>query len=164
MAEPSAIAAFDQHEHDHGQCVRDAVATAEAVCARDGAKLTPIRRRVLEIIWTRRTPMGAYEVLDEIGKERGRVAPPTVYRAIDFLRAHGLIHRIESLNAYVGCPDPRARHHGYFLICSQCSASAELTDPRIDDALHAGAAEVGFTIERQMVELSGRCPACSGGA
>lgn len=153
-------AAFDQHEHDHRRCVADALATAEQLCDRAGLRLTATRRRVLELIWTHRMPVGAYQLLDELAAERGRVAPPTVYRAIDFLLVHGLIHRIESLSAFVGCARPRRPHAGHFLICRGCGAAAELEDGRIDAALREGAERFGFRVEQQTVELRGLCPTC----
>jgi Fur family zinc uptake transcriptional regulator len=159
-ADPTA--AFDQHEHDHRECVANAVASAERICQGAGARLTPIRRRVLELIWAQRKPVGAYQLLDALAAERGRVAPPTVYRAIEFLQAHGLVHRIESLNAFVGCIDPAAPHSGSFLICRDCGATAELEDAGIDAALTEGAARVGFRVEQRMVEMRGLCPACTG--
>ncbi|RDD60930.1 Fur family transcriptional regulator [Ferruginivarius sediminum] len=166
MTEADAVTAFDQHEHDHRKCVVDALSVAESMCEREGARLTPLRRRVLELIWSRRKPVGAYELLDELSRERGRVAPPTVYRAIEFLLDQGLIHRIESLNAFVGCSEPRRPHAGYFLICRGCGATAELKDRRIDGAIRAGAQRLGFRLEGQTVELRGLCPACAdeGGA
>lgn len=153
-------AAFPEREHDHDGCVSAALDTAERLCAGRGARLTRLRRRVLELVWSSHAPVGAYELLRRLAGEHGRAAPPTVYRALEFLRAHGLIHRIESLNAFVGCPDPTTNHAGQFLICRDCGAAAELDDPRIEQALARRAAELGFAVERGTVELSGLCPGC----
>jgi len=160
----TAAASFDPEGHDHARCVRTALATAETLCRRRGARLTAQRRRVLELVWQSHTPVGAYDLLERLSAESGggRVAPPTVYRALEFLLAHGLIHRVESLNAYIGCARPDARHAGHFLICRNCHAAAELQDPRIETALRKGAAELGFHVETETVELRGLCPGCQG--
>lgn len=160
MSNVSARAAFDQHDHDHRKCVESALSAAERICEREGARLTEIRRRVLELIWMHGKPVGAYRLLEDLSRERGAVAPPTVYRAIEFLLEQGLIHRIESLNAFVGCSHPSDPHAGYFLICRICGATAELEDARIDRALRAGARKIGFRVEGQTVEMRGLCPIC----
>ena len=148
--------------HDHAACRRTALANAEALCRARGARLTAQRRRVLELVWERHAPVGAYDLLARLSAEgTSRVAPPTVYRALDFLLAHGLIHRIESLNAYLGCPQPEVRHDGQFLICRNCQAAAEMRDAAVDSALRAGARAHGFTVETETVELRGLCPACA---
>ena len=90
-------------------------------------------------------------------------APPTVYRALDFLIEQGLIHRIESLNAYVGCPRPERPHVSQFLICGGCGAAAELDDPAIARAVLRRASELGFVVERQTIEVRGFCPQCGNG-
>ncbi|MBK1696587.1 Fur family transcriptional regulator [Rhodovibrio salinarum] len=161
MESSQTRAAFDQHEHDHRDCIDAALTVAQEICARDGAQLTKTRRRVLELIWAHRKPVGAYQLLDDLSRERGRVAPPTVYRAIDFLLDHGLIHRIESLNAFIGCHHPRETHTGCFLICRACGATAELEDPKLDRALNDAAANLAFQVERRTVEMRGLCPVCA---
>lgn len=162
MAASAQLQAFDQHEHDHAACVAQALAEAQSVCQRAGTRLTATRRQVLELIWAAGKPVGAYEVLETMSAQAGkRVAPPTVYRALEFLVQQGLVHRLASLNAYVGCRRPHARHAGHFLICRQCSAVAELADQGIDAVLKANARRLGFTLEAQTVELAGLCPACA---
>src|SRR3954453_3718975 len=104
--ERGRTAPFQPKDHDHADCVAAALGAAERLCARRGARLTELRRRVLELIWRSHEPIGAYALLDRLGRERGRVAPPTVYRALEFLIAHGLVHRIASLNAFIGCVHP----------------------------------------------------------
>jgi Fur family zinc uptake transcriptional regulator len=155
-----AAAGFAEARHDHGHCMAAALETAERLCARRGARLTKLRRRVLELVWSSHAPVGAYDLLRRLSREHHSAAPPTVYRALDFLLEHGLIHRIESRNAFVGCPAPSRSHAGQFLICRDCGAAAELADPGIDQALARGAAALGFTVERKTVELGGLCPAC----
>ena len=156
----STAPAFADKGHDHARCVDDALAAADAVCAANGTRLTELRRQVLELVWHSHKPVGAYDVLDHLAHRRGRVAPPTVYRALEFLLAHGLVHRIESLNAYVGCANPLERHQTQFLICTGCGTAAELDDPAIAAALARAAGSLGFTGSRTIVEVAGRCPDC----
>lgn len=157
-ADPSP---FGTHRHNHQRCIDHALDKAAELCTARGARLTELRRRVLELVWRSHEPVGAYAVLEQLQRDRGGAAPPTVYRALDFLLAQGLIHRIESLNAFVGCPTPDRRHDSQFLICTVCGAVAEIDDPRVGQALTRSAAGKGFTVERLTVELRGRCPACS---
>lgn len=152
--------AFPQAGHDHGGCVAEALRVAEKVCAERGARLTKLRRRVLELVWSSHAPIGAYDVLRRLGREREGAAPPTVYRALDFLRAHGLIHRIESLNAFVGCGSPGRAHAGQFLICTACGAAAEVADPKVDAAIERQAIALGFAVQRKTIEVEGLCPPC----
>lgn len=150
--------------HDHALCIDDALAAAERQCAAKGARLTEQRRRVLELIWRSHAPVGAYTLLDQLRDAGMRAQPPTVYRALEFLVENGLIHRIESLNAYVGCADPDERHVGQFLICTGCRSAAELDDPGIGTAIAARAKEIGFSVSRATVEIEGLCPNCRAAA
>lgn len=154
---------FPAEGHDHKRCVHDALAAAEAVCTEHRARLTDLRRRVLELVWTGHKPMRAYDILEALGKERDGAAPPTVYRALDFLLAQGLIHRIESLNAFIGCISPGRPHGGQFLICRSCGAVAELDEGRIDEAIRASAEAAGFIVEHKAVEATGLCARCRHG-
>lgn len=152
---------FSLAAHDHDSCLSQALSNAEILCRRRGARLTPLRRRVLELIWSEHRPYGAYELLEKLRAERGRVAPPTVYRALDFLLAQGLIHRIESLNAFVGCARPMDSHSGQFFICEACGVTAELADRTTADRIDASARRIGFTVSRRIVEVQGHCSDCS---
>ncbi len=153
---------FTSADHDHGQCIATALNAAAGLCQRRGAQLTPLRRRVLELVWRSHEPQGAYDILETLQGHKAdrRAAPPTVYRALDFLLGQGLIHRIESLNAFVGCVEPNEPHTGHFLICDACGGAAEVNDRRVGDALRASAGEIGFKVERETIELRGLCPAC----
>ncbi len=169
-AHPDAY--FAGSDHDHGSCVTTALDSAAEVCQRRGVRLTPLRRQVLELVWQSHRPIGAYAVLDALqtnrrttaGGEGRPVAPPTVYRALDFLLSQRLIHRIESLNAYIGCVHPGARHAAQFLICNDCGSAAELDSQSLLRAIDHAASDAGFAIERVAVEVSGRCPDCRGNA
>lgn len=156
----NAATSFAGGGHDHGTCVETALAAAAAVCVKRGARLTPLRRRVLELIWRNHAPVGAYDLLRALATTQPGAAPPTVYRALDFLLAHGLVHRIESLNAFVGCAHPQQTHGGQFLLCSDCGAAAEVHDPRVDAAIGRRAAELGFAVGRKTVEVQGLCGPC----
>lgn len=147
--------------HDHSRCVSQALAEAESICARQGVRLTVLRKRVLELVWQSHKPLGAYDILAVLSEEDGRrAAPPTVYRALDFLLENGLVHRIASLNAFVGCNRPEHAHQGQFLICRQCHAAIELEQAAISQAIVAAAAAVGFSVDSQTVEVVGLCAGC----
>jgi Fur family zinc uptake transcriptional regulator len=156
-----ARALFPHIGHDHARCVSAALEQAARLCERTGQRLTPIRRRVLELVWSSHQPVGAYAILDQLkGDGHRSAAPPTVYRALEFLLARGLVHRIESLNAFIGCPAPDAEHPVQFLICRRCGTTAELDDRSVDTALAKSAAARGFAVERRVIELSGLCRHC----
>ena len=128
---------FPSHEHDHRHCVASALDDAKAVCSERGARLTPVRQRVLEIIWQSHRPLGAYAILDVLSGEGHSPAPPTVYRALEFLLMHGLVHRLSSLNAFIGCARPGHPGAGQFLLCTNCGAAAELNDAAVERAMIA---------------------------
>lgn len=146
--------------HDHAACRADALDRAEAGCAARRLQLTPVRRRVLELLLAAPRAQGAYDLLENLRQERLGSQPPVVYRALDFLVRNGFAHRLEKLNAYVACarsgPEP---HDAAFLICDECGRVAETcgeAPARLGQAAHAA----GFDIERVVVEALGRCPAC----
>jgi Fur family zinc uptake transcriptional regulator len=150
---------FTGRRHDHARCLADALRTAERICDDRGARLTDLRRRVLESVWASHRPIGAYAILEAL-RRGGRAAPPTVYRALDFLIENGLAHRIASFNAYVGCARPGEPHAGQFLLCARCKDAAEIQDSGVAATLTARAAAAGFRVEQQTVELEGVCPWC----
>ena len=151
----------DAGGHDHHSCVGDALARARDLCASRGVRLTPLRERVLELVWSGHKPRGAYAILEDLAENgEKRPAPLTVYRALDFLVEQGFVHRIESLNAYVGCSDPERSHTGQFLVCTGCGDAAEMSDPGIAAAVSAAAGRLGFRPLRQTIEVAGLCPRC----
>ncbi|HET7314632.1 Fur family transcriptional regulator [Salinisphaera sp.] len=153
--------AFSRGGHDHQTCIADALARAEAVCAERGLRLTAIRRRVLELVWANHQPTKAYDLLARINAERGNAAPPTVYRALDFLLEAGLVHKIESQNAFIGCGLNHDRNPPKFFICRKCGRAAEIASRDIDDAIADEARQTGFVVDRQTIEVDGLCAACA---
>lgn len=133
---------------------------AEAICLARGERLTPTRRRVLEIIWRSHKAIKAYDILAELQKEEPGAKPPTAYRALDFLLGLGLVHRIESLNAFVGCPHPDANHAFQLLICADCGLVQELALPALTAELKQAAQAQHFLPLQQIVEVRGRCQQC----
>lgn len=151
-------------QHDHSACAATALDRAERVCAERSARLTPIRRRVLELLWETHQPIGAYDILDRLKEAGFSAQPPAVYRALDFLIAHGLAHRIASASAYIGCSvaDGEAtRCAAHFVLCRSCGQAAELTDPELDAAIAAAVKRIGFSAEDVTLEIAGLCRACS---
>jgi Fur family zinc uptake transcriptional regulator len=156
----------DRDGHDRAACgaPHDAaaiLAEIEATCAGRERRLTPMRRRVLEALAERGLPLGAYDIMDLLGRHGDRPAPISVYRALDFLVAEGFVHRLESRNAFLIC---KHRHHAgetvVFLICERCGAAAEASSPEINRAVHAAAAGQGFEPRVPVIEVPGLCAAC----
>lgn len=148
-----------QH-HDHSHCAGDNLARAEALMAARGARLTPVRKRVLEILLEAHKALGAYDVLQRLAAEGYGNQPPVAYRALDFLVEQGLAHRIQRLNAFTACMHAGEAHAPAFLICDRCATVAEAPVAPIRAALEAAAAEMGFAVERVSLEATGLCPAC----
>jgi Fur family zinc uptake transcriptional regulator len=146
------------------------VAAVAAACQERGLRLTPVRARVLEFIAEEGRPIKAYDLLEKIragndagGEVAGAAAPPTIYRALDFLLANGFIHKLESVNSFVACHHPSTEQHSVpFLICNRCHAAVELEDRAVVDALDERARALGFMPQAQTLEVHGLCARCSG--
>ncbi len=137
--------------------------TAEEICAQRGVRLTPVRRRALEILLESHKALGAYELLARLSEEGLGSQPPVAYRALDFLMANGFVHKIERLNAFVACVDPKAHDDAAptaFLICTDCGAVGETVAPEVTDSVGETARRAGFTLVDAKVELEGKCPGC----
>ncbi len=147
-------------EHDHNQCIRDAITTAEQLCTERGVQLTPIRHKILELIWNSHQAIKAYDLLDQIRPINDAAKPSTVYRALDFLLEHGLIHRVESLNAFVGCRSSGHQHDQLLLICSVCHNVEERPAPSVFSALADDMRNASFRPQRKTVEIHGLCKNC----
>ncbi len=156
-------AAFPAPDHDHGRCTADALAHAEALCARRAQRLTPIRRQVLEALLESHRPLGAYEIIERTGEHGARPAPITIYRALEFLIENGLVHRIESRNAFIAC----IHHHASgdfvaFLICERCGSVGEVSAKAVGESLKNASRAAGFTPKAPVVEIGGICAHCRG--
>ena len=152
---------FPAPDHDHGRCTTDAIAHAERVCRDRGQKFTPIRRQVLEALSSSHSPLGAYEVIDALATHMARPASITVYRALDFLIENGLVHRIESRNAFLACAhDHDAASMVAFLICDRCGSVGEIAATPATQSLNDAARQSGFTPKLSVVEITGTCAHC----
>lgn len=139
---------------------------AASLCIQNGAQLTPLRRAVLALILDANRPATAYQLLDRLKQTRPGAAPPTIYRALDFLVDQKLVHRIERLNAFIPCTGPTHAHThaAQFLICTTCGTVAEIEDTHVSHALDQAAAAQGFHPAHATVELNGTCAACTANA
>jgi Fur family zinc uptake transcriptional regulator len=152
---------FPAPGHDHGRCAADAFSHAERVCVGRGQKFTPIRRQVLGALLASHKPLGAYDVIEELTKTMPRPAPITVYRALDFLMENGLVHRIESRNAFLAC----AHNHDEtalvaFLICEACGSAGELPSAALGQRFNEAARSTGFSPKLSVIEITGICAHC----
>jgi Fur family zinc uptake transcriptional regulator len=157
----AAAGIFPAPGHDHDRCSTDAMAVAEARCHERGARLTPIRHDVLAALLASHQPLGAYEIMERVSPKGPRPAPITIYRALEFLRENGLVHRIESRNAFVAC----VHTHGdgdlvVFLICERCGTVGEASSAPVATTLRSAARAVGFTPKSPVIEISGICTHC----
>ncbi len=146
--------------HDHGACIAAALSAAEAVCRERKLQFTPVRRRVLEILLGAHRAVGAYDILAELSAEGMAAQPPVAYRALDFLVSNGFAHKIEKLSAYIACSQPGEAHAPAFMICRGCNVVVEAEAS--GGALGRAADDVGFAIEKTVVEAEGLCPGCQG--
>jgi len=170
--------------HNHQHCIDDALAAAQLICQQHNAKLTELRQQVLLLIWENHKPLGAYTLIDQLAeKTQRRIAPPTVYRTLEFLLELGLIHRINSLNAYIGCTQPhmhqtqsdpaqsiqgqsnqaplsRVDRHNYFLICKECHDTQEILDASLSEKIENVSQAFKFLPQEQWLEITGLCEAC----
>jgi len=139
------------------------MATAEAICLDRGQRLTPIRRKVLAALLASHKPLGAYEIIERLaGASTGpRPAPITAYRALEFLRENGLVHRIESRNALIACVNNHASGElVVFLLCERCGEVGEAASAAVADQLKTAARVAGFTPKAPVIEITGICAHC----
>ncbi|MDO4894944.1 Fur family transcriptional regulator [Moraxella sp.] len=154
------------HEHDHNPATR--MAEAKAHCLERGVRFTPLREQVFELILEADKPMGAYDLIsalqvkrqDDPIKSGKNIAPPTVYRSLEFLLDEGLIHQLSSINAYVPCCHPRSQHAAAFLICNRCQKVEECSNPPVQSILDFATNDANFAVERTVIELKGICRDC----
>jgi Fur family zinc uptake transcriptional regulator len=151
---------LDPH-HDHAHCTADLIARAERTCERRGSKLTGQRREILSSVAQSHSAVGAYDIIERMAEHGPRPAPITVYRALDFLLAHGLVHKIESRNAFVACSHSHEGQPAALLICETCGTVAELDMPEIFERIAEKAKARKFSPAHTMIEISGTCGACA---
>jgi len=147
-------------EHDHRACSEYAMEAAHKLCSTRGLRLTPVREKVLELLLESHGALGAYTILEKLASAGFRSQPPVAYRALDFLVEHGLVHRIEKLNAFVACNKPQAGHAPAFMICKDCHQVAETHGKSTSGTLGRTARAIGFDIQETVVEAEGICAAC----
>ncbi|MGP4970943.1 Fur family transcriptional regulator [Psychrobacter aquimaris] len=174
--------------------VTERLMAAKEQCRLNGARFTPLRQQIYQLVLEANKPIGAYDLITQLQQMRlsepdadtsiealssqqpstkasskplsskkqapKNVAPPTVYRSLEFLLSEGLIHQLTSINAYVPCCHPRAQHTAAFLICVQCQRVQECSSVPVQEMMSFAEQDVGFIVERSVIELSGRCQAC----
>lgn len=164
------------HEHLHdvqdftaGEVKKRLAAAIEQSRVR-GVRFTPLRQQIYELVLQANKPVGAYDLITQLQQARlvtahdngntKNVAPPTVYRSLEFLLSEGLIHQLTSINAFVPCCHPRAKHVAAFLICEQCQRVQECSSLPIQEMLSFAEHDMGFRVSHSVIELSGRCQVC----
>ena len=158
MARTATNRRFPQPGHNHDRCATQALRHAENLCSAKKLRFTAMRRQVLATIWESHAPIGAYDILAQLNAGGGRNAPMAVYRALDFLLEQGLVHRVASLNAFVGCAHPGEKHGNHLFICRVCGTVAEFEAQAVNSAL--ARAIPGFQVESDIIEVTGVCPHC----
>ncbi len=160
MSDINSPAAIAFRNHDHRRCQREALAGIHELCESRKLRLTPRRREVLEILLASHQPMGAYDILEIMNRDSNgaRISPPIVYRALEFLLDLGVVHRLESKNAYICCVRPGHDSGARFLICRDCDRVAELDIA--DRALFDEADNLGFAVDHSVIEITGVCAEC----
>lgn len=133
---------------------------AESLCEQRGRRLTPIRRKVLELLLRHGRSLKAYELLEEMRAIHPGSAPPTVYRALDFLLAEGLIHRLDAVNAWTACCDVEGGHHDLLIVCTCCGSVAETSDPDLSRQLRARVSQAGYVPATHEIEIRALCANC----
>lgn len=146
--------------HNHEHCIHKALTSAEKICQEKKLRLTPMRKRILELIWTNHKTIGAYELLDVFKQEDPNAKPVTIYRALDFLLSAGLIHKVESINAFVGCLQPETVHHSVILICDSCHNAYEVEAQQVYRKIIEVSESIDFKPSQLTLELHGSCKNC----
>lgn len=138
-----------------------ALEQAEKVCQENDARLTEVRKHVLELIWAGHEPVKAYDLLSDLQKSDPAAKPPTIYRALDFLLEQGLIHKLHRLNAYVGCAHPEEKKPCFFLICTNCHAVTESYDDAYQKLIAKASKSYHFKPQAMTFEVEGLCQQCA---
>jgi Fur family transcriptional regulator, zinc uptake regulator len=161
MSKTRSKTLFPADEHDHAACVSSARQRADEAFATSGLRMTPLRALVFEEVSASHQAIGAYEILDRVASKGRRLAPISVYRALDALVAAGVVHRLESRNAFFACQQHHATPRPYLvLVCNGCGRVAEMPSSPVWDAIDEAVRAVEFAFEGSVVEVSGRCSPC----
>ena len=147
--------------HSHSRCVNTAMKRAEELCKQRNIRFTPIRRRILALIWEQHTPIKAYDILAKLSDADHIEKPPTVYRALEFLLENQLIHKIDSSNSFIGCEFSHEQHESQFLVCDSCNEVMELKEVVLSSALAETSQSRGFIVRQSNVEIHGVCAECA---
>lgn len=153
----------EDFNHDHQACMHQAIQKAEKLCLERGAQLTPIRHKVLELIWESHEAVKAYDLLERIKPFNDSAKPATVYRALDFLIEQKLIHRVESMNAFIGCNHVEGKHDLLLLICERCRQIEERPASSVMESLARELKGAHFIPQRKTLEIHGVCKHCADG-
>ena len=145
---------------NHEVCIESAMREADLICQEKGLRFTELRREVLRLIWLSHVPAKAYDILDKLKGKAWSAKPPTVYLALDFLQETGLVHKLDSINAYIGCSHPREHNGCYFLICTDCNEAKECCSPELTDAIVLAWTKNSFRPKKVTLEVLGQCGEC----
>ncbi len=133
----------------------------EEYCKSNSLKLTPVRRKVYELLLEQQRGLGAYRILDLLRDSGFKSQPPVAYRALDFLVEIGFVHRIESQNSFFACTRPGEHHSPVFMICKKCESVSEATSSTSMSELSNSLKETGFEMEQTVIEAAGVCSSCA---
>ena len=145
---------------NHKISIDEALKKAEIICNKKGVKLTKLRKKVLTLILKNHGYVKAYDLLNDLKKNDTSAKPPTVYRSLDFLMEHGFIHKIQSLNAFVGCSHPDEHEDCYFLICKECKNIEECCSNKVKKVLTSTSGKNNFSPNQVTLEITGICQDC----
>lgn len=165
------------HVHNLGEkAVARRLNLAKLQCQQEGVRFTVLRQQIYQLILEADKPVGAYDLITELQKIRTEdallseqhtktgpsknVAPPTIYRSLDFLLDQGLIHQLASINAYIPCCHPRLQHTAAFLICTNCQGVQECSSLPVQEMMTFASNDVGFKVAHSVIELQGVCQTC----
>ncbi|MGB4191684.1 MAG: transcriptional repressor [Rickettsiales bacterium] len=146
--------------NQHSKCINSALEHAQSLCNQKKILFTSLRKNILEIIWQSHIPLKAYDLLERLQKKDSSAKPITVYRTLDFLLLHNLIHKLESQNTYFGCTHPGDIHNCYFLICKKCNQVEEGCEHNLLKKIYETLKESNFIVDHAVLEIKGICKSC----